>query len=84
MVVEGGEGRSWKAEVIRTWVCGKSRLRKDLAALEYRERRVASVLAVGLELVLVLALGLEMVVVVEDMGTAGYHMSRALTLLHSR
>lgn len=55
-----------------------SRLRKDLAALEYRERRVDSVLVTELELALVLAPGLEMMVV-EDIRDAGYHMSRALT-----
>jgi hypothetical protein len=59
---------SWRAEVIRTCVWGMSRFRKDLVALEYRERRVASVLVVELELVLVLGPGLEIVVVVEDMG----------------
>ena len=62
---------SWKAEVIRACACGMSRLRKDLVALEYRERRVASVPAVELELSPALVLGLEAEVVVEDMGMAG-------------
>ena len=44
-----------------------SRLRKDLAALEYNERRVASVAVVELELAPGLVLGPETVVVVEDM-----------------
>ena len=55
VIVEGGGGMSWKAEVIRAWVCGMSRLRKDLVALGYRERRVASVLVVGQGQALVLA-----------------------------
>lgn len=62
---------SWKAEAIRVCVCGMSRWRKDLVALEYSERRVASVLAVEPELGPALAAGLEVVVVVEDMGRAG-------------
>ena len=43
------------------------RLRKDLVALGYRERRVASVLVVGQGPALVLAPWLEMMLVVEDM-----------------
>lgn len=30
--------------MIRTWVCGMPRFKKDLVALEQRERRAASVL----------------------------------------
>ena len=57
-----------------------SRLRNDLAALEYNERRVASVPVVELELAPGLVLGPETVVVVEDMEGGGIsHVSR-LTL----
>ena len=55
----------------------ESRLRNDLAALEYSERRVASAPVVELELAPGLVLGPETMVVVEDMEGGGYHMSHA-------
>lgn len=70
---------SWKAEVIRACVCGISRLRNDFAALEYSERRVASVPVVELELAPALAAGPETTVVVEDMEKRVSHVPR-LTL----
>jgi len=68
---------NWKAEVIRACAWGMSRLRKDLAALEYNERRIISVLAFELELGLGTGFAPELwtTVVVEDMEKGGYHMS---------
>jgi hypothetical protein len=63
---------------MRACVCGTSRLIKDFAALEYSERRVASVPAVELELAPALVLGPEMEVVVEDMGKVGITCPGAL------
>lgn len=65
---------SWKAEVTKAWVCGMSRLRNDFAALEYSERRVASMLKVELESAPAAAAGTETMVVVRDMEGRGYHM----------
>ena len=82
MIVEGGGGISWKAEVISACASGISRLTKDLVALEYSERRVASALAVELEPAPGLAPEVE--VVVEDMGGRVSHVPRLAIITDPR